>query len=274
MKELLVEIERAALAAGQEIERLRQLGCGHRFKSDSSPVSEADHAAEEIILRQLKAFSGIPIISEEAAGEGTGHCDSERFFLVDPLDGTKEYIGGSPDFTVNVALIENGQPVAGVVVAPARNEMFSGSEGSAWRTRNCFAESPARAAISVRSANGDLAAAVSASHMTEATRDFVEAMGIAQCRSIGSSLKFCLIAAGEIDLYPRFGRTMQWDTAAADAVLRNAGGSTVAVDGKPMNYGPCSADPSSLSNPHFVAFGDAQLQERVLRYLSEHAAAV
>ncbi|SDC23706.1 3'(2'),5'-bisphosphate nucleotidase CysQ [Ruegeria marina] len=204
-------------------------------KGDGSPVTAADVAAEAVILTALARIApDIPIVSEENA-DSHGLDAPERFFLVDPLDGTKEFLkrDGKGSFTVNIALIEGGVPVMGIVYAPALNQLFCGAVGvGATEDRGTGARP-----ITTRTASGAGRIAVaSASHRDAETDAWLAAEGITNTVSIGSSLKFCFVAAGEADVYPRFGTTMEWDTAAGDAVLRAAGGSVQNPDGTPFVY--------------------------------------
>jgi 3'(2'), 5'-bisphosphate nucleotidase len=225
-------------------------------KADASPVTVADEAAEKIILADLAAIApGVPVVAEEAVAAGKVPVIAERFFLVDPLDGTKEFISRRDEFTVNVALIENGEPVLGVVFAPARHELYWGDVRAARAGRidadpdgtmpslgNAIAARPAPAR--------GLTAVASRSHRTPETDAFLANYSIAEFRSIGSSLKFCLVAAGEADIYPRLGTTMEWDTAAGHAVLSAAGGRVTDLDGAPFRYGK-----PGFRNGNFVARG-------------------
>lgn len=259
MKDLVAELEGIACDAGRLIADIRARGVEVLAKGDGSPVTEADERGEALILERLKqAFPDIPVVAEElASSEGMPEGVSGRFFLVDPLDGTKEFIKGTPDYTVNIALIEGGRPVAGVVVAPGRNELYSGCEQGAERASVPPSGAPRdRRTIRVREPGAAWSAVVSVSHMTDATRAFLDPLPIGERVSVGSSLKFCLVAAGEADIYPRLGRTMQWDTAAGDAVLRAAGGSTATQEGSELVYGPRQGLPENrFENPHFIAFG-------------------
>jgi 3'(2'), 5'-bisphosphate nucleotidase len=232
-------------------------------KEDASPVTEADQRAEALILGELaRFFPEIPVIAEEEAAAGRiPELSNGTFILVDPLDGTKEFINRRPDFTVNIALVENGVPIAGVVFAPARGVAYCGSGNYA---EKLIVDSDFRVSnrekIAVRKPGGTLIAVASRSHNSPETMAFLEENGIKEYKSIGSSLKFCLIAEGEADVYPRFGRTMEWDTAAGDAVLRAAGGMTKNTDGSPFVYGKRNqADDSDFANPSFIARGSADL---------------
>lgn len=245
---------RIAEAAGQEIMAVYRDGGETWQKDDQSPLTEADLRADRVIRQGLeKYFPGMFILSEESISVGAE--DSERFFLVDPLDGTKEFLKRNGEFTVNIALIENGEPVAGVVLAPALDELFYAARDlGAWKrdasgvraiaTTKVGLTDPLRV-MGSRSHGGDKLNAWLAQLKTEHT--FVVA---------GSSLKFCRIAEGQADIYPRFGPTSQWDTAAAQAVLEVAGGAVTDLQGKPLRYGL----DRPILNPEFVALGNARLR--------------
>lgn len=216
-------------------------------KDDKSPVTEADIAVDNIIVPAVqKAFPSIPIVSEERAASHAGADKHSCFFLIDPIDGTKEFIKKSGEFTINIALIENGVPKAGIVYAPALGRLFIAElDGSAFEMDEAGKTTP----IAVRScADGPLTAVASRSHNTPETQAFLDDNEITDCVSAGSSLKFCVLAAGEADIYPRFGPTMEWDTAAGDAVLRAAGGQVLNVDRSPFTYGK-----PEYRNPNFIA---------------------
>lgn len=219
-------------------------------KTDGSPVTEADERAEAIILAALGRIApGIPVVSEESA-ESHSRDHGGPFFLVDPLDGTKEFLkrDGKGSFTVNIALVDNGVPIMGVVYAPALGRMFSGVFGRAAQEERA---NGAIVPLSVREPqSGALVAVASASHRDAETDAWLQDRGIQQTVSIGSSLKFCLVAAGEADVYPRFGTTMEWDTAAGDAILRAAGGMTATPEGTTFRYGK-----PGYRNGSFVAWG-------------------
>ena len=227
----------------------------HR-KADSSPVTDADHAAEAVILARLReAAPRIPIVAEEEVAAGRVPAVGSEFFLVDPLDGTKEFIQRRGDFTVNIALIRNGVPVLGVVYAPAKNRLFAGNVtlNSAFRSDQDpdSAEIAERHSIRVRAVPSDGVTAVSSrSHSTPETDAYLSQVKVAEQVSVGSSLKFCLVAAGEADLYPRLGPTMEWDTAAGHAVLLAAGGTVSAPGGGPLLYGK-----QGFRNTFFIASG-------------------
>ena len=227
-------------------------------KQDASPVTEADHAAEAIILEHLRRVApAIPIVAEEEVAAGRIPKVAGEFFLVDPLDGTKEFIARRGDFTVNIALVRDGQPVMGVVFAPANEKLFLGdvTTGQAFRAAQKPDPSHAapREAISVRQppAKG-LTAVASRSHSNADTDSYLKRHNVVDRVSVGSSLKFCLVASGEADVYPRLGPTMEWDTAAGHAVLAAAGGKVLTLDGQPLRYGK-----PEFRNPSFIAGGSA-----------------
>jgi 3'(2'), 5'-bisphosphate nucleotidase len=232
---LLDDLAEAAREAGQAILEIVRRGFEAESKRDSSPVTEADRAAELIILAALaKSAPGVPVIAEEevAAGRIPNHGDT--FFLVDPLDGTKEFVRGGDDYTVNVALIERHRPTLGVVYAPATGRMHGGWTGSgAW-----LDEGGGRTTIATRARADRLTAVASKSHLNQATIDYLrEAAGTCDYVAVGSSLKFCIVAEGKADIYPRASPTSEWDTAAGHAVLLAAGGLVDGPDGQPLSYG-------------------------------------
>lgn len=255
---MLQTFERASLEAGKAIMAVYIKGCAVACKADNSPVTIADQEAERIILAHLRNdFPDIPVIAEESVAAGIAPAIGSSFFLVDPLDGTREFIDKRPEFTVNIAYIANGHPVAGIVFAPALGIAFSGENGSA---EKLFVDSDFRVErrlpINVRLAKAKRTALASRSHDSPQTARFLADQAISECTNIGSSLKFCLLAEGEADVYPRFTRTMEWDTAAGDAVLRAAGGSTVTLDGQPLTYGKRQqAHDSDFANPDFISWG-------------------
>ncbi|TVP71269.1 MAG: 3'(2'),5'-bisphosphate nucleotidase [Rhodobacteraceae bacterium] len=223
-----------------------------RFKGDDSPLTEADEAADRVISAGLRAaFPNVALVTEEQAE--SHEVEAAQFFIVDPLDGTKEFVQRRGDFTVNIALVEHGIPVAGVVYAPAKGRMFyTTGAGQAVEEAAPFARDHTglQAVLQMRAPDTDAVIVVaSKSHRDQATDDYIARFKVADVRSAGSSLKFCLLAAGEADLYPRLGRTMEWDTAAGDAVLRAAGGDVVDLNShQPLRYGKAGYD-----NPFFVA---------------------
>ncbi|MGH7002949.1 MAG: 3'(2'),5'-bisphosphate nucleotidase CysQ [Alphaproteobacteria bacterium] len=256
---LLAVFEETAIAAGLEILRIYEEGCAVALKEDKSPVTAADHAAEAIILAALRRVTPqIPIVAEEEISGGHIPGDlGDRFYLVDPLDGTREFVNRNGDFTVNIALIEKGAPVLGVVYAPVRGWLFAGgAEGAQEAGVDRSGAITARRAIACRDAPAQMIAVASRSHRTPETDAYLRDFAIADCVSVGSSIKFGLLARGEADIYPRFGRTMEWDTAAGDAVLRAAGGSVLTLEGHPLTYGRRNQpDDADFANPDFIARG-------------------
>jgi 3'(2'), 5'-bisphosphate nucleotidase len=253
MQQLLDAVAQITRDAGRLILEVYATDFAVRGKDDASPVTEADERAEKLIVPALAALTpGVPVVAEEEVAAGRVPAIGERFWLVDPLDGTKEFISRNGEFTVNVALVERGEPVLGVVLAPAlgaRGRLFAGAAGvGAWvdddagrRPIRCRAVPPEGLTVVASRSHGD-AAALDA---------FLAGKKVASLASAGSSLKLCLVAAGEADLYPRLGRTMEWDIAAGHAVLRAAGGEVTRLDdGQPLRYGKPGFD-----NPHFVAAG-------------------
>jgi 3'(2'), 5'-bisphosphate nucleotidase len=254
--ELFEAIIAASIEAGKVAHDIYRGDFDIQRKADESPVTSADHAAEAIILERLaKAAPHIPVIAEEEAAAGRVPAIGAEFFLVDPLDGTKEFIQKRGDFTVNIALIRDGSPVLGVVYAPARSGLFAGNVGadSAFRSdqdtdSNVIAP---RRPIRVRPTPAEgLTVVSSRSHSTPETEDYLAACKVSDRVSVGSSLKFCLVAAAEADFYPRLGPTMEWDTAAGHAVLVAAGGSVWAPGGVPLRYGK-----PGFRNSFFIASG-------------------
>lgn len=247
--ELIEALIPVAREAGRQIMAIHERDPAAQVKADGSPVTEADEAAEAVILEALAAIAPqITVISEENAASH-GLAAPERFILVDPLDGTKEFLkrDGKGAFTVNIALIEKGEPVAGIVFAPALDRLFAGVSGVGAREEH----GGENRVLRVRASGGRPEVAVaSASHRDQETDAWLQEHGIAQTVSIGSSVKFCLVAAGEADVYPRFGPTMEWDTAAGDAVLRAAGGKVLLPGGGPMSYGK-----QAYRNGAFIAWG-------------------
>lgn len=220
-----------------------------RAKDDSSPVTEADLAADRIIVAGLEAaFPDIAIVTEERAASHEGERP-ERFFLIDPLDGTKEFVKRGGDFTVNIALIDKGAPVRGVVYAPAIDRMFWTADDGTAKIQD--GNEPVRPIAVATPDNAALRVVATKSHKNPETEAYIARYQVADYKSAGSSLKFCLLATGEADLYPRLGPTMEWDTGAGDAVLRAAGGFVERMEGGPLLYGK-----SDLHNPHFVAYAD------------------
>ena len=232
---LLDEIADAAREAGEAILEIVRRGFEVESKRDTSPVTEADRAAELIILAALaRAAPGVPVIAEEEVAAGRIPAHGDTYFLVDPLDGTKEFVRGGDDYTVNIGLIERGEPVFGVVYAPATGRLHGGVLGmGAW-----VDEGKGREAIRTRTRGREITAVASKSHLNQATIDYLDvAVGNCAYISVGSSLKFCIVAEGRADIYPRAAPTSEWDTAAGHAVLLAAGGLVHGPDGTPLRYG-------------------------------------
>src|SRR5512139_3419721 len=250
---LLERVAQITRNAGRLIMEVYATDFAVRGKDDASPVTEADERAEHLIVPALEALlPGVPVVAEEAVAAGRVPAVDERFWLVDPLDGTKEFVSRNGEFTVNVALIEHGAPTLGVVFAPAlglHGRLFAGAETvGAW-----MEDEHGRRPIRCREVPPEgLTVVASRSHGDAAALDaFLAGRKVASLASAGSSLKLCLVAAGEADLYPRLGRTMEWDIAAGHAVLRAAGGEVTRInDGQPLRYGK-----AGFENPHFVAAG-------------------
>lgn len=252
--DLLAEtMRRLAIEAGEaimEIYRAPDLGVQH--KADASPVTAADLAADRIISAGLRAaFPDVPLVTEEqAATHGALHCD---FLIVDPLDGTKEFVQRRGDFTVNIAYVRGGVPIRGVVYAPAKERLFyTNAVGDSVEEDGTHDATRVGLSMPIRVAEPDNAAlrvVASKSHRDAATDAYIGHYAVTDFKSAGSSLKFCLVATGEADLYPRLGRTMEWDTAAGQAVLLGAGGQVVRFDDhSPLVYGK-----PGYENPFFIA---------------------
>ena len=246
---LLALATELATQAGAKILEIRARGFDVQRKEDFSVVTEADHAAEAIIVAGLRlACPEIPVIAEEEVAGGRVTAASGLFWLVDPLDGTREFTNGSPDFAVNIGLVRDGCPVLGVVGVPAAGGMYGGIVGQgAWRLKDGV-QSPIHARLSPPEGVTVLA---SRHHGDTSQLDaFLRDYRVEKVINFGSSLKFCRVAEGIADLYPRFGRTMEWDTCSPQAVLEAAGGSVRTLDGKMLRYGK-----SGWDNPHFVCYG-------------------
>jgi len=254
----LRRLAQIAFDAGVIVMRHYESETQTRQKADQSPVTDADEEAERFILAELnKQYPGVAIVAEEEVAAGRLPVVAAHFFLVDPLDGTKEFINRNGEFTVNIAEIEHGVAVRGVVYAPAKKRLFAGeTPGGAFEMSAAVSEPPDLAhlkPISVRKAPADgLIAVASRSHRDKKTDEYLAHYPVKDFVTAGSSLKFCLVAAGEADIYPRHGRTMEWDTAAGHAVLLAAGGSVKQLDGSPFVYGKTEDE---FANPYFVARG-------------------
>ena len=259
--QLATRLIKTAYQAGRvEVEIFRQ-EFDVKMKQDNSPVTEADRAAEKIILGDLEILAPeIPVVAEEAASDGYIPATRDRFFLVDPLDGTKEFIQKSGEFTVNIALIEHGKPVFGLVYAPISGKLYFTRDRDTAVAANMNIDLPEpdindldlRPIKTTPPDNNGLKIIASKSHMNADTKNYLRQFNILETKSAGSSLKFCLLAEGLADMYPRFGPTMEWDTAAGHAVLAAAGGQVVSEDGIPLLYGEKQPD---FLNPNFIAWG-------------------
>jgi len=239
-----------AKTAGKEIMKIYNSDFAVYEKNDSSPVTEADRIAEDLIIRSIREgiTAKFPVVGEEAFEAGTApDVTGQPFWLVDALDGTKSFISKSDEFTVNVALIEAGRPVLGVVHTPARGDTYWGSRIGA------FAElggEPARTISCRLPADDGLVVVASRNHRSPELEEYIKTLDVKSSTSAGSSLKFCLVADGTADIYPRLGRTMEWDIAAGHAVVNAAGGTVCKLDGSPMTYGK-----PGFENPDFVVRG-------------------
>lgn len=245
-RRLVEELSEAAREAGDAILQVVRQGFEVETKQDSSPVTMADRAAELIILATLaRAAPGVPVIAEEEVAAGRIPAHGDTYFLVDPLDGTKEFVRGGDDYTVNIGLIEKGRPTAGVVFAPATGRLHIGCVGIG----ASLEDADGRRDIRTRPRGSELTAVASKSHLNQATIDYLrEAAGGCDYVAVGSSLKFCILAEGEADIYPRASPTSEWDTAAGHAILLAAGGLVDGPDGEPLRYGK-----SAFLNRAFVA---------------------
>ncbi len=243
---LAIELTQQASAA---ILNIRARGFAVDRKSDESPVTEADRAAEILIVDGLRrAAPQIPVIAEEEVAAGLKTAPADMYWLVDPLDGTREFAAARDDFTVNIGLIRNGRPVLGVVGLPAYGEVFSGIIGQgAWKR-----DATGERSIQARTTPAEGLTVMASRHYASDPRiqEFLLGRKVAQIHNIGSAVKFCRLAEGVGDLYPRFGTTMEWDTAAPQAVLEAAGGTLLLFDGSPMPYGK-----PDWKNPPFVCTG-------------------
>ncbi len=246
----------AMRAAAAVIERVREAGIVQRDKADASPVTEADEAAEVLLTAAIRAIDASPIVGEEAHAAGDRVDAGGRFWLIDPLDGTKDFIAGRAGYSVNVALIEGGVPVLGLVLSPRDGVLWAGALG-----HGAFREDEpegARIPISTHPMRPLPVVVVSHSHLDQKTADWVTALGACALEPAGSSLKFCRVAEGSADVYPRYGPTCEWDTAAGHAVLLAAGGAMRAAGGGDFIYGK-----PAYKNGGFLALGDTGALERL-----------
>jgi 3'(2'), 5'-bisphosphate nucleotidase len=255
--ELAAAFGKIACEAGAAIMAIPPGAIGAKRKADGSPVCRADIEAERLIRARLTVIlPEVALIAEESFEPSRLHPAPERFLLVDPLDGTREFLSGQKDFTVNIALIEGGRPLAGAICAPALGELYLGGI-SAYRAEltpgGVFPGTDGLIRIKAGAVpHAGLRAVASRSHLDAATERFLRERGVASVRTAGSSLKFCFVACGEADVYPRLAPTMEWDTAAGHAILRAAGGCVVGLVGSPLRYGKSDA---GFRNEGFVAWG-------------------
>lgn len=251
----------AVLAAGRTEMRHFAAGVTVQTKADTTPVTIADHEAEAILTEAIHhAAPGVPVIAEEAVAAGRVPDTGDSFFLVDPLDGTRAFIKGSSEFTVNIGLIVGRQPVFGIIYAPALDQFYA-TLGPGEAIEATLSPEDQRTSLdhctlkplATREPDRDaLVAFASRSHATQSTEEFLKRLPISEKRKASSSLKFCLIARGEADLYARLGQTSEWDTAAGQAILAAAGGCVTTLDGEPLRYGKKEL---GYANPDFVAWG-------------------
>ena len=246
--EPLVEL---AIEAGDAILEVYATDFDVQHKSDLSPLTQADMASNDVIDRGLRALTpDIPILSEESGlPEFAERSQWEKYWLVDPLDGTKEFVNRNGEFTVNIALIDANRPVFGVVHVPVKNKTYFGCDGygAELRSSGC---APVKIGVADRTAEAPRVVG-SRSHRGASLDGFLEKLGDYEMHPMGSSLKFCLVAEGAADIYPRLGPTSEWDTAAAQAVVEQAGGSVITLDGKPLSYN----SKEEILNPHFLVIG-------------------
>jgi 3'(2'), 5'-bisphosphate nucleotidase len=249
---LLPELRAIARRAGAAILEIYRKDFAVLTKDDKSPVTEADVAAEAVILEGLRKLTpDIPVIAEEEVAAGRMPAHNGRFWLVDPLDGTKEFIKKNGQFTVNIGLVENGKPIAGVLYVPVLEKLYSAADGAATMS---IAEGAPQPIHCRKPDSAGLIVLASASHRDAESFDkFIARFTVAEIKRSGSALKYGLLAEGAADIYPRFGRTMEWDTAAGHAILNAAGGCLTLVDGTPLTYGKPGFD-----NPAVLAWGTAQ----------------
>lgn len=252
MKTLLKEVEKLAEEAGQEILDIYHSGdFGVKQKADDSPLTRADMAAHHCIVNGLEQLeSSYPILSEESAEIAFSERQQwQRYWLVDPLDGTKEFIKKNGEFTVNIALIDEGKPILSVVYVPVQKLAYSAAQGVGVFKRF---EGKKQSIKVMKNSRFKPTIVGSRSHQTDELKDYLERLGQHELVCLGSSLKFCIVAEGKADLYPRLGPTSEWDTAAAQCIVEQAGGHVVTLDGQPLRYN----QKESLLNPHFMVYAD------------------
>lgn len=257
LNDLAGTFARIAVAAGDVVMHVYGADPTVRRKADSSPVCEADERAEAFILAQLHRLApDLPVLAEEAAARGEIPALDGRFILVDPVDGTKEFLNRNGEFTVNIALVDHGIPIAGAIFAPALDKLwFAGDQAFAATIATGADIDGCETLHRIESRAADragLTVMASRSHVDAETEAFLARLPVADRRSAGSSLKFCALAEGVADLYPRFGPTMEWDTAAGHAILRAAGGVVLAEGGEDLRYGKSD---QQFRNGGFTAWG-------------------
>jgi 3'(2'), 5'-bisphosphate nucleotidase len=256
----------AAIAAAAVINDVYSRRIVHEAKADGSPVTEADDAAEAVILEHLLP-TGLPVLAEESVAAGRIPVLGRRHFVVDPLDGTKEFIKRNGEFTVNIALVEDGRPVLGVVLTPVTGRAHVGGPDGAYVCETASGAASGKTPISVAQRTPPRIVA-SRSHGHAALAVLCEKFAVGEDVSVGSSLKFCLLAEGEAQLYPRFTPTCEWDTAAGQAVLEAAGGAVLNLDGSPLRYGKVR---EKFLNPWFIAAASHDLARRAATEMSHLA---
>lgn len=256
---LVPELVRLAAEAGRLILNLSSQGFEIRTKDDQSPVTNADIRAEEMLLAGLeKLMPGVPVLAEESASRGVVPPIADAFLVLDPLDGTREFISGRAEYTVNIGLVTDGRPRIGVLHAPALGRTYWGITGSgaarALHKPGTIPTDDEFAAIATRNPATPLVALTSRGHNDAVTEAFLDGIGAQDRRRLGSALKFALVAEGSADVYPRFGNTMEWDTAAGEAILSASGGAVLTPEGTPLNYGRAA---ENFRNGAFIAWGRA-----------------
>lgn len=258
---LLEEVGGLARRAGEAIEEVRKGPLGAEEKADGSPVTRADTAAEAILVAGLRPLvPGVAVVSEEGDVEAATAGAGSTYWLVDPLDGTKEFLKGLPEYTVNVALVEAGVPVLGVIYVPAAGSLYLAARGLGARRLDAQGETPLEAAPVVQPRR----AVVSRSHLSPETGALLARLGVAETLPRGSSLKMCAVAEGAADVYPRLGPTRLWDTAAGAAIATEAGCHVLALDGRPLRYDLASG----LVRPAFLVCAPGSCREACLRSLA------
>ena len=252
-KRLLEQVAAIAREAGEAIMAVYRRDFSVEEKADKSPLTEADSAAHEVIAARLAVLEPVlPVLSEEGVHTGFEPDPEGYYWLVDPLDGTKEFIKRNGEFTVNIALIAQGRPLLGVVYAPATNVLYQAAEGLGAFRIDADGEVPIQVAGPV--AGRPWRVVGSRSHAGDSLLAWLDALGDYELVPMGSSLKFCLVAEGRADVYPRLGPTSLWDTGAAQCVVEQAGGAVLRLDGEPLGYG----DVSQILNPHFIVWGGSR----------------